>query len=80
MPQSTNIEGVVGNDKIVELWRKHYHDLFNCVSSNMYNVKNCEFLENMIVRPEEIREASQKLGENKSCGPDIMFAEHLKYV
>ncbi len=77
MPLPSTIEGVVRNDTIVELRRKHYHDLFNCVSSNMYNVTNCQFSEDMVVRSWEVREASQMLEE--SCGPDLIFADHLKY-
>ncbi len=79
-PLPTNIQGIVGNDKIVELWRKHYQDLFNCVHSNLYTGGNMDFSEHMVVRAEEIREAICKLDDNKSCGPDAIFAEHLKHA
>ncbi len=75
-PLPTNIEGIVGNDKIIELWRKHYQDLFNCVHSNLYTVGNVD----VVVRAEEIHEAICKLDDNKYCGPDTIFAEHLKHV
>ena len=34
------IEGVSGTDNIAELWRQHYSDLFNCVTSDPFNVGN----------------------------------------
>ncbi len=75
-----HIEGIVGNDKIVELQRKHYQDLFNCVHNNLYTVGNMDFSEDVVVRAEEIGEAICKLDDNKSCGPDAMFAEHVKHA
>ncbi len=41
----TNIEGVVGCEKMTELWKNNYKELFNCIHSNinslMVNVKFC---------------------------------------
>ena len=34
------VEGVSGTDNIAELWRQHYSDLFNCVTSDPFNVGN----------------------------------------
>ncbi len=77
IPLPTNIEGIVGNVKMVQLLRKHYHDLFNCVNSNLFTVDNVNVSEDMVVRI-EMWEAICKLDDNKSCGPDDIFAEHLK--
>ncbi len=38
MPLPTNIDGVVGVDKITEIWRKNYFDLFTCIRSNLNNL------------------------------------------
>ena len=80
-PLPTNIEGVVGSDKIVELFRKNYCDLFNCVQDSRYDVndvKNVKYSEDVVVRADEIRDAIYKLDLNKSCGDDSIYAEHLK--
>ncbi len=68
---------ILGNDNIVELWRKHYQALFNCVHSNLYTVGNVDFSEDVVVRAEEVREAICKLDDNTSCGPDAIFVENL---
>ena len=77
-PLPTNINGTTGQDKIVELWRKHYHDLFNCLQRNVFRIDNVEFTESIVVRPDEITAALKKLGDNKSSGLDSISAEHLK--
>ncbi len=38
-PLPTDIDGVEGADKIVQVWKNHYHDLFNCVRSNLSHLK-----------------------------------------
>lgn len=80
-PLPTNIEGVVGGDKIAELWKNNYKELFNCVYSNTdsvkFSVENCD---DMIVGAREIRDAISKLDCNKTCGADDIYAEHLKYA
>lgn len=34
----------------------------------------------MIVSPDEIKEATKQLDENKSCSIDTITAEHVKYA
>ncbi len=41
---------------------------------------NVEFCNDMIVGAMEIRNAILKLDSNKTCGPDNIYAEHLKYA
>ncbi len=38
--------------KIIELWRKLYHDLFNCIHTNILTVDTQNFSEDMVVRAE----------------------------
>ena len=78
IPLPTNIDGITGLDKIAELWRKHYNDLFNCLKSSMCCISNVDFTEQMVIKPDEIQEAIKKLEDNKSCGLDNINAEHLK--
>ena len=33
------IDGVTGSDSIVNMWRSHYNDLFNCINKDN-NVRN----------------------------------------
>ena len=74
----TNIEGISGDEKISELWCNHYKDSFNCVQSTVQDVTNVDFDVNMVISPEEVKEAIRKLDDNKSCGLDTITAEHLK--
>jgi hypothetical protein len=80
-PLPTNIEGVVGCEKIADLWKNNYEELFNCVRSDTNSVKfNAELCNDMIVGAKEIGDAILKLDSNKSCGADNIYAEHLKYA
>ena len=75
----TNIEGVVGCEKIAE--KNNYKELFNCVRSNINNVKfNVEFCNDMAVGAKEIRDVIKKLYYYKTCGIDNIYAEHFKYA
>ncbi len=70
---------MVGNEKIAELWRKYYKDLFNSVHSNIGNVKyNVSLNHDIIVGTDEVCEAICKLDSNKSSGAEKIYAEHLK--
>ena len=81
-PLPSDIEGVSSPEKIAEVWREHYFRIFNCVKSNMCVIDqehdgppvNC------IIRPVEINDAINALGNNKACGLDHIAAEHLKYA
>ena len=37
-PLPTNIDGVVGEQNIANLWKRHYESLFNSVKSNAQDV------------------------------------------
>ncbi len=39
-----------------------------------------DFSQDVVVRAEEIREVICKLDDNKSCGPDAIFAGHLTHA
>ncbi len=38
-PFPTDIDGIEGAEKIVQVWKNLYHDLFNCVRSNLSHLK-----------------------------------------
>ena len=78
IPLPSNIGGVTGSVNIADLWKKHYTDLFNCVKSDDFNLGAVSHA-SVVIRPDEIRNAIERLALNKSCGPDQITAEHLKY-
>ena len=78
-PLPTSIEGTSGNDNILKLWENHYKSLFNCLNNIEYNIK-AEQYDNTILKVtmNEIKNAINKLDNNKACGLDEIYAEHLK--
>ena len=81
-PLPSYIEGVSSPEKIAELWREHYCNLFNCVKSNpvRINPEHSDISPDMIVRAADIYDAINMLDNNKACGMDRISAEHLKYA
>ena len=76
------IDDVTGSDAIVEMWKSHYSDLFNCLRS----VKDANDLHANVLydtdieisRP-QIVSAISDLANSKSSGLDDVTAEHLKH-
>ena len=82
MPLPTAINGVTGAENILNLWKKHFFDLFNCIRGTSYNKNNLLLhttYSEIKVTVEEIRKAICKLENNKTCGLDSIYAESLKY-
>lgn len=79
VPLPSSIEGVTGPDNTVELWRKHYSGLFNCVKSEYFNIGNV-CTDNVAITTKEVTDAIRKLSLGKSCGLDGITAEHLKFA
>ena len=81
-PLPNSIEGVSGECAISELWKDHYSDLFNCfpaVVNPTYNLDNSTNYGDIIVDVNDVKDAIQALDNNKACGLDGLYAEHLKY-
>ena len=81
-PLPDTINNVTGADNILELWRKHFYDLFNCLqrqSIDKSKIILASSQNEVLVTVEEIRQAINKLDLNKTCGADQIYAEHLKY-
>ena len=82
MPLPTAINGVTGAENILNLWKKHFFDLFNCIRGTSYNKNNLLLhttYSEIKVTVEEIQKAIFKLENNKTCGLDIdsIYAESL---
>lgn len=81
-PLPTSIDDSVGEAAIVELWKKHYMALFNCLkrssAGRTYDLTTA--YENVCVSVEEVESAINSLECGKSCGLDGLYAEHLKFA
>ena len=68
--------------RIVDMWKSHYNDLFNCLRNNK-DVKqlntDVHYDANIEVTHSDIISAINDLANNKSCGLDGVNAEHLKH-
>ena len=82
MPLPNVIDGVTGSVNIVDMWKSHYNDLFNCLRNNK-DVKqlhtDVHYDATIEVTHSEIFSAINDLPNNKSCGLDGVNAEHLKH-
>ena len=78
-PLPDSVNNVTGAENILELWRKHFHDIFNCLQRQNID-KNEILLESthneVLVTIGEIRDAINKLDLNKTCDADTIYAEH----
>ena len=54
--------------------------MFNCLNNNLYNIE-CDNYDynNIKVTVDDIINAINKLDNNKSCGSDEIYAEHIKH-
>ena len=71
-----------GPKEIINLWEKHYREIFNCLPKVSYgsNFELEESYDKVKVKIEEIISAIKSLDDNKSCALDGIFAEHMKYM
>ena len=81
-PLPCSIEDSNGPKDIINLWEKHYHEIFNCLPKVSYgsNFVLEESYDKVKVKIEEIINAIKSLDDNKSCALDGIFAEHMKYA
>lgn len=81
-PLPCTIEDASGPQEIVKLWEKHYYDIFNLLNKVSYNTnyKLNTSTNEVRIKIHEIVDAVKSLKDNKSCGLDGIYAEHLKYA
>ena len=85
-PRPSSVNGCNGDANIVEMWRKHYKDLFNDVHDNKDQnfveemIDSCNYVNDFIVSPNDIRCAISKLQMGKAAGSDLLSAEHYIYA
>ena len=85
IPLPSSIEGVSGGKEIVDLWRKIFCDLLNCVDNS--SVDACEYdcnicYDEIVVTVEEVTNTIKKLDVNHACGSDgiLMFRTYNIYI
>lgn len=79
----TSIEDATGTEEICKLWKNHYERLFNCLQKNNNSKVICttnSSFNDLKVEINEVMDAIKKLDNNKSCGADKIYAEHLKHA
>ena len=75
------IDGVTGSHNIVNMWKYHYDNLFNCLikDKDVSNLcKNFEYEMDIEMSHSEIMQAIKDLKDSNSCGLKGIYAEHLK--
>ena len=83
VPLASNIGSARGPSNVCNLWRDHYHQLFNCVdndslqSSVQHRIRNCQYSDAMQVGVEEVHTYVKNLKMGKSRGPDGLCAENI---
>ena len=81
-PLPDHIDEAKGTKEILSLWKKHFHDIFNCIKNEGKTTTANNIVEDVnkiIVDHQIVKEAIKDLSLNKSCGLDGITAEHLKY-
>ena len=80
MPLPSVFDGVTGLVNMVDMWKSHYNDLFNCLRNNK-DVKqlhtDVHYDANIEVTHSEIISAINDLANNKSFGLEGVNAEHI---
>ena len=73
---STNING---NSAIVNMWKQHFHDLFNCVNNSSVKNLACyvSYESSIKVLPEEVKYAIRNLDCSKNCGLSGVYAPEV---
>ena len=82
-PLPDHIDEGKGTPEILSLWKKHFHDIFNCIKNENNIIKPFaleEVANEIAVSYLTVKEAIKELSINKSCGLDGITAEHLKYA
>ena len=79
-PLPNSIEDVSGIFEIIELWRPHFKQLFNCIRDiDIQQIKCVKYTNDIVVEISEVENAIKCLDINKTDGMDGVYAEHLKH-
>ena len=82
MPLPSSIENSNTPNDILQLWKGHFRDIYNCIPKRncVNNLSLNSVFENVKVNNNEIFDAIKSLDSKKSRDHDGIYAEHLKYA
>ena len=82
IPLPSTIGDANSPNDILQLWKGHFQNTFNCIPKHVDSQSFCLDSEyrQVKVNNSEIYEAIKSLDNNKTCGLDGIYAEHLKYA
>ena len=82
VPLANTVDGKTGHQEILKMWKDHFQPLFNCVENikNTYSrtEKDMPYTKECVISLFEVENAIKNLKQNKSCGKDELYAEHLQ--
>lgn len=73
------VDNISGSENIVKRWKHHYYALFKFTLSEQINIKAIDKNKCLFIRAHGVYQA-EELPDNKTCGVDGMYAEHLKHA
>ncbi|CAL4186449.1 unnamed protein product, partial [Meganyctiphanes norvegica] len=82
MPLPSSIDDANCPNDILQLWEGHFQNIYNCIPKQCHSQSfslDSEYC-NVKVNNSEICDAIKSLENNKSCGLDGIYTEHLKYA
>ena len=81
-PLPVTVENANEPQAICKLWENHYQGIFNCLPKVGFdcNFPFSESHNSVKVTNSEMGDAINSLQDNKSCGLDGIYAEHIKYA
>ena len=86
-PVSNSINGISGDNQIVDMWKTHYSDILNCNSDekNKHHVTNFTSSispqTNLLrITPDNVKDATLSMKMGKSAGLDKLRAENLIFA
>ena len=77
-----SLDGVNGAENIAELWKEHFHAIFNSVNPSTYDkshINNFGYEESMVIAGLDVQHAISTLPNGKSSGLDNLTTEHFKH-
>ena len=82
MPLPSSIGDANCPNDILQLWKEQFHNTFNCIPKQPDSQSFCLETEYQKVKVNniEIFDAIKSLDNNKTCGLDGIYAEHLKHA
>ena len=83
VPLANTVDGKTGHQEILKMWKDHFQTIFNCVENSKHTYSGTEkdmpYNKECVISLFEVENAIKNLKQNKSCGKDELYAEHLQF-